>query len=45
MDGLLDSVIRKVSGHWAHATPTDFGALAIAIVVTAWFFTRFYGDR
>lgn len=45
MDGLLNSVTRIVSGQWAHATPTDFGALALAIVLTAWFCTRFYGER
>ena len=45
MDGQLDSVMRTISRHWSHATPTDFGVLAISIVIAAWFFTRFYGDR
>ncbi len=41
MNDVLDSVMRDVAGRWSHATPNDFGALAIAIVVSAWFFTRF----
>ncbi len=45
MDGLLNSVTRIVSGQWSSATPTDFGAVALAIVLTAWFCTRFYGER
>ncbi len=45
MDGLLNSVMRTISGHWSSATPTDFGTMALAIVLSAWFFTRFYGDR
>ena len=45
MNNLLESVMHNVAGRWASATPTDFGALALAIVISAWFFTRFYGDR
>ena len=45
IDGLLHSVSRMVSGQWASATPTDFGAMALAIVLAAWFCTRFYGER
>ena len=45
MDAFLNSVMRTVSGHWSNASPTDFGTLALAIVLSAWFFTRFYGDR
>lgn len=45
MDNYLNSVIRIVSNRWSHATPEDFGALALTIVISAWFFTRFFGDR
>jgi hypothetical protein len=45
MDAHLDNLMRTVARHWSHATPTDFGALALTIVIASWFFTRFYGDR
>ncbi len=45
MNGLVDSTMHMVSHRWANATPTDFGALALAIVVSAWFFSRFYCQR
>ena len=45
MDGMVDSVMHALGSRWASATPTDFGTLALVIVISAWFFTRFYGDR
>lgn len=41
----IDSAMHAINRFWNHATPTDFGAVALAIVCCAWFFTRFYGDR
>lgn len=41
----IDHALNALGRLWSHATPEDFGALAIAIVCAAWFFTRFYGDR
>jgi len=45
MERLINSASRAITGHWETATPTDFGALALGIVLVSWFCTRFYGDR
>lgn len=45
MDNFINNAVRSFLHHYEHATPTDFGALALAIVVGGWFCTRFYGDR
>lgn len=38
MQALFDDI-----GHWwSTATPNDFALLAITIVVTAWFVTKYY---
>ena len=40
MHGLFDNI-----GYWwSHATPNDFGLMAVTIVVTAWFVTKYYVD-
>ena len=44
MESFLNSLSRTVSHHWETATPNDFGALALAIVTSCWFFCR-YVDR
>jgi len=44
MDNFINSAVREALHHYEHATPTDFGALALGIVVVSWFFSRFYGD-
>ena len=44
MNSIVNNVTREVTHHWETATPTEFGALALAIVLVGWFCTRFYGD-
>jgi hypothetical protein len=38
MPGMFDDI----EYWWSHATPNDFGLLAITIVVSAWFVTKYY---
>lgn len=38
----LPAVFDEIGYWWSHATPNDFGMLAIAIVVSAWFVTKYY---
>ncbi len=45
MNSYVDSTMRSISNHWHNATPGDFGALALTIVITGWFFTRFGNSR
>ena len=42
MDRFINSAIREIQIHWTHATPNDFGAIALGIVLVSWFFCRFY---
>lgn len=44
MSNFINSAVRDALHHYENATPTDFGALALGIVVIGWFCTRFYGD-
>ena len=41
MDRFIDSAFREIHTHWMHATPNDFGAIALGIVLVSWFFCRF----
>jgi hypothetical protein len=45
MDSFINNVVRSALYHYENATPTDFGSLALAIVLVSWFCTRFYGER
>ncbi len=45
MQSYINNTMRTALNHFENATPTDFGALALAIVLVSWFITRFYGDR
>lgn len=45
MSRQLDAFINALDRFWTRATPEDFGAMALAIVCFAWFFTRFNGYR
>lgn len=45
MSRQIDHAMNAIGRLWSNATPEDFGAMALAIVCSAWFFTRFYGNR
>lgn len=40
----MDGLLGDIEYWWHHATPNDFGMLAIMIVVSAWFVTKYYMD-
>jgi len=40
----MNFLIEDMVYWWDHATPNDFGMLAVAIVVAAWFVTKYYLD-
>lgn len=44
MTGLINRIGNDVVYHFENATPTDFGALALGIVIVSWFLTRFYSE-
>lgn len=41
MDKFLDRIVPVISQGWANSTTGDFTAFALAIVILAWYFTRF----
>ncbi len=40
----VHSLFDDIGHWWSHATPNDFGLLAITIVITAWFVSKYYVD-
>lgn len=40
----INNLFEDIGMWWHRATPNDFGLLAITIVVTAWFVTKYYID-
>lgn len=36
--------ISQLFDRWQNATATDYGVLAIAIIVVGWFVSKYYGD-
>lgn len=39
-----EKLVDYVINHWHHATPTDFGALALAVCILGWFISRYFAD-
>jgi len=37
-------VVDRVLDRWENATPTDFGLLAVVVVVTCWYVSQYTGD-
>lgn len=44
MERIINDAVRTTLHHYENATPSDFAALALAIIVIGWFMTRFHGD-
>ncbi len=41
MDQFLSRIAPAISERWARSTPEDFTAISLALVVLAWYFSRF----
>ena len=44
MSLLANSLVSRVLDHWYTADAADYGILALGIVVTGWFISRYYGE-
>jgi len=44
MSLLANSLVSRLMDRWQHATATDYGVLAIGIIVIGWFISKYYGD-
>ncbi|RLS37815.1 MAG: hypothetical protein DWH81_10705 [Planctomycetota bacterium] len=44
MERFINDAVRTTLHHYEHATPSEFGILALGIIVVGWFITRFHGD-
>ena len=40
----VPAILDDVGYWWKTATPNDFGLMAITIIVTVWFVSRYYMD-
>ena len=39
-----ENLVEFLARRWMAGTPADFGALALAVCVTLWFISRYWGD-
>jgi len=37
-------IVYHIESWWRNASAADYGALALCVVVCAWFLTRYYSD-
>jgi hypothetical protein len=37
----VNNLVDDLLARWHNASPTDFGALALAVIVTAWFISKY----
>ncbi len=40
----LEHLGARLADRWHHATPTDFGMLAITVIIAGWYITRYWAD-
>ena len=40
----VEHMLDGISRWWDHATPQDFGVMAIVVIVGVWFLTKYYAD-
>ena len=37
-------LVDRLADRWQHATPTDFGMLAVAVIITGWYVSRYLSE-